>query len=91
MRFPLKAVLVGLLIGAVLFLAPFGFPFFLFFFFIFFFSRFFFARRWGRWGYGPPWGYPSGDYYQNKITPIDGQRSTAAGGIKESEKKVTIH
>lgn len=38
MRFPLKAVLAGLLIGAALFFAPFGFPFIFLFFFVFFFQ-----------------------------------------------------
>ena len=93
MRFPFRAIFIGLLIGAALFFAPFVFPFFIFFFFIFFLSRFFFGRRWGRWGYGygPRWGYPSGDYYQNDITPIDGGRAVPSRGMKEEERKININ
>ena len=90
MRDPVRAILIGLLVGAALFFFPFGFPIVFFFLFIFILSRFFFGGR--RWGYRRGWGYPYAGYYSdyNDITPIDGnrfhQRHTAAG----SERKINI-
>ena len=51
MRFPFKAIIIGILIGAAIFFVPFHFPFFFLFFFLFIISRMFFApwRRQHRW------------------------------------------
>jgi len=85
MRFPLKSILIGILIGSALFFAPFGFPFFFFFFFIFVFGRF-----WGRWGYWSRWDYPR-NYYTDDVTPIDGQTSYQKWSRTEAEKKININ
>ncbi|MCU7547585.1 hypothetical protein OCK74_00600 [Chitinophagaceae bacterium LB-8] len=91
MRFPIKAILAGLIIGAALFFIPFGFPFLFFFFFIFFIARFFFWRPWGMWsyGYGPRWPY-RGSRFRDDIIPIDGQFPGQAGVSREGEKRITI-
>ena len=76
MRFPLKAILIGVLVGAALFFAPFRFPFFFFFIFLFFWlSRAFFWGGWRR-GYGYPWHYPyrDGNGPDDRI-PVDGRHS----------------
>jgi hypothetical protein len=67
MRFPFRPIFWGLVIGALLFFVPFGFPFFFFFFFFFLVARFFFR----------PWGWRRGHWrqyndFRNDTIPIDG-------------------
>ena len=51
----LKAILIGIVAGAVIFFTPFPFRFFFIFFIIFFAFRFF---AWGRWRYRGSFGHP---------------------------------
>lgn len=89
MRFPLRAIFIGLVVGAALFFFPFGIPILFFFFFIFILSRLFFG--WRRWGYyDRGWRHRYGSPYYNGTVPIDGndlyQRSPMGG----DERKITI-
>jgi hypothetical protein len=82
MRFSIRPIVFGIIIGAVLFFVPFRFPFIFLFLFIFFFFR-----PWRRRGYG--WGYPRyADH--NDTLPIDGDRNFHSGRNKSPETKITI-
>lgn len=86
MRFPIRPIVIGLLIGAALYFMPFRFPFIFLFIFIFFFSRFFF-RPWRGRGYG----WRNHDYdYRNNILPIDGYGNNRTSDNKEPEKEINI-
>ena len=87
MRFPFRAILGGLLVGAALFFFPFGFPILFFFFFVFVLSRFFFG--WRRWSYHRDWHYPYAGYY-NDVTPIDGNRFHQRNTTVGEERKINI-
>jgi len=90
MRFIIRAILTGLLIGAAFYFVPFGFPFFFLFLFIFFFFRFSFGRRWRRGGYGSCWHYPYDGGYHQDITPIDGFGGYSGRPSETDIKKVNI-
>jgi hypothetical protein len=91
MRYRIRAIFIGLLLGATLYFVPFVFPFLFLLFFIFFLSRIFFGRPWRRAGYGPCWGYPyRGNRFQD-IVPIDGQGGYHSRNSGEKEKKIIIH
>ena len=84
MKFPFKAIAIGLLVGAAIFFTPFHFPFFLLF-LIFFFGRFLFSP-WGRRGYG--WRHRGWD--DNQVIPIDGYGNNAAYKNQGPEQKINV-
>jgi hypothetical protein len=73
MRFFLRAVFAGILLGAAIFFLPFVFPVFLFLFLIFGFSRIFFGRRRSGGPYGYCGGFRHGGDSFQEIIPIDGR------------------
>lgn len=85
MRFPFKAMLIGILIGAAFYILPFGFPLFFFFFFLFFLARFLFAPWWwSPWGYRRRYYHP---YWRRRYGPdsIDGSHVPEAPPANEGK------
>jgi hypothetical protein len=82
-----RSILLGTLIGAALFFAPFGFGFLFFIFFFFIISRIFFWRSWRR-GYGPRGYYAP---WQREIISIDGRDAYVNETAGAQERRINIH
>ena len=91
MRFTIRAIIFGMLLGAAFYFVPFVLPFLFLLFLIFFLSRIFFGRPWRRAGYGSCWGHPYYDDRYQDIVPIDGQGGYQARNSGTEERKINIH